>query len=121
MKKALAIIAVILLFASLSMYVYAEGPDTNQTKGISVYPDLSFSGITATCSADVTANYSDVVFVTMQLWRGSTLLSTWYDYGTGEVSMSEQKTVTSGYWYKVTVDAIINGVAQPTRSVSKYH
>jgi len=57
----------------------------------------------------------------MKLWRGATLLATWYGTGTWTLNMSKTKVVTSGYTYKLTADVKINGVAQPTVSVSKYH
>lgn len=101
---------------------YAKVPETDSINAVTITPTLSFSGDTAECQLTVrAANVTDSVSATMKLWRGSTLLASWTGSGTWILNMSKTKTVTSGYTYKLTADVKINGVAQPTVSVTKYH
>lgn len=85
-----------------------------------LYPNLTFSGTTATCTASVRAdNATDTISMTVKLWQGATCLKTWTASGTGSASLSKTTTVTRGKTYKLTVDATINGVAQPQQSVTR--
>ena len=77
-----------------------------------LYPSLTFSGTTATCIASVRGD-------NVKLWKGASCLKTWTSSGTGSVSLSKTATVTSGKTYKLTVNATINGVAQPQQSITR--
>lgn len=123
MKKRLltVLIALLLLFA-LPASTYAKIPEMDSIESITIQPSLSFDGNTAYCGLNATGNsYSDTVYATLKLWRGSTLLNTWYAYGTYQVIMDKTATVSYGYTYKLTADVIINGVARPTVTVTRYH
>ena len=85
-----------------------------------LYPSLTFSGPTATCIASVRGdNATDSISMTVKLWKGASCLKTWTSSGTGSVSLSKTATVTSGKTYKLTVNATINGVAQPQQSITR--
>ena len=85
-----------------------------------LYPNLTFSGTTATCTESVRAdNATDAVSMTVKLWQGASCLKTWTASGTGSASLSKTATVTKGKTYKLTVDAKINGVAQPQQSITR--
>lgn len=91
-----------------------------ETRAYRNFPSLSFSGTTANCSATVYGNdNSDTITVTMKLWDSGTCLKTWRDTGEGSVKLSETYGVSKGKTYKLTVDATINGLVQPTASVTK--
>ena len=81
---------------------------------------LSFSGTTANYSTVVRGNNtSDSISVTMKLWKGGSVIKTWSSSGSGKVSMSKTAAVKRGQTYKLTVNATINGVAQPQQSVTR--
>ncbi len=89
------------------------------TRSIGIVPRLSFAGTTANCSVIVTANSSeDDIELTVKLWRGSTCLETWNDSGSGYLTFKETANVTQGQTYSMTVDVIINGVAQESETIS---
>lgn len=84
----------------------------------SAFPNLTFSGTTATCTATVRGDKAnDQVSVTMKLWQGNTCLKTWTASGTRSVTLKEPATVSKGKTYKLTVDYTINGVQNPQKSV----
>lgn len=114
MKKVLSL--VLLLAIVFSVSAQAAGPE----RIIRMTPSISFSGTTATCSADIRGNTaSDTISCVVKLWRGNTCLNTWTASGTGRVTLERTRSVTRGETYKLTVDATVNGVAQPTKSVSR--
>lgn len=85
-----------------------------------LYPNLTFSGTTATCTASLrTDKASDAISMTVKLWQGTTCLKTWSTSGTGSVSLSKTATVSKGKTYKLTVDSKINGVAQSQQSITR--
>ena len=68
---------------------------------------------TASCMGSVVADKTtDSISVTMRLWKGNSCIATWNGTGSGTLMMNKTKAVTSGYSYKVTVDASVNGVKQ---------
>jgi len=112
-KRSLALILVIVLATTITA-------QAAQARLNHVIPMLSFSGTTANCEADVTANRtSDEIDVTMTLWQGNTPLKSWVTSGTGSVFLSKTYSVEKGKTYTLTVDATINGTAQARQSVSK--
>ena len=72
-----------------------------------------------TCSALIVGNAEDdEIEIVVKLWNGSSCIATWKDSGTGYVNFSKNKTVTENKEYKLTVDATINGKAQPRASIT---
>ena len=81
---------------------------------------LSFDGSKAVCAAWYIAdNTSDALDVTLSLYRGSTLVTSWSRTGTGAVSISERYGVQSGKTYTLILQYSVNGVAQPELSTTK--
>lgn len=112
MKKLTIIIALLLV---LAITVNAA------PRASTAYPSLSFSGTTANCGAVFTAdNTDDFISITLRLDHGSTNIATWYASGHGYVSLSKTATVTKGYTYTLTATYRVNGVYQPSASVSAY-
>lgn len=81
-------------------------------------PTLSFSGKTATCTYNLT-NYGKKIDITMELWRGSTLIDSWHKTGTSVISLNETCTVTRGLTYTLKVTGTCGGEAISSTSVTK--
>lgn len=108
-----------LLLALLMMLMIPMSAFADNMRLMRVTPQLSFNETTANCSVRVYAeNVADTITATVKLWDGGTCLETWYPSGTGSLSFSTTKAVTSGRQYKLTVDATINGVALTTVSTT---
>lgn len=91
-----------------------------QIRAGQLQPTLSFSGTTATCKAVVVAdNDADRISITVKLWDGAKIHSQWSTSGRGSINFRQTATVTRGKTYKLTVNATINGVAQPQQSVTR--
>ena len=89
---------------------------------VSVTPQITFSNYTATCYGEVDSDYAtDVITVTMALWRGTTKIDEWSDSGTGDVVLNESTSVTRYRTYRLVIDYTINGVPKPTVSIEKYY
>lgn len=106
-KRTVALLLVVVLILSVSVQATAK----IQT----ISPLLQFSGKTANCYVEVSADKAtDKIEITASLWRGSTCLETWTESGYEYVYLSESKTVSiSGVTYKLTADVTINGKALP--------
>ncbi len=113
MKKRICALTAVLILA-LSMSVSAVAPRITYT------PSLTFSGTTANCEVDISANsISDRITATVKLWHGSSCLETWSDSGTGYLFFSESyDDVEVGERYTMTVDYTVAGRSYPTLSVS---
>lgn len=86
----------------------------------SAYPDLTFNGTTATCTARITAeNPTDRITATMILYRGTHEVDRWVASGTGELSLSYPATVESGVTYRLLVRYSVNGVQQTAAETQK--
>ena len=112
MRKVAMSLAVIMVLL-LPMTAHAA------SRSIGIVPNLSFSGTTANCTVRVVADsFSHEIEATIKLWQGSTCVATWEEEGKGILSFSDTATVTKGKTYTLTVDAIVNDVAQPQASTS---
>lgn len=113
-KKVLALTLVLVL--TLSTVAQAAGPA--RTKRID--PTLSFGATTVTCTVVAQGNSpTDTVSVTAKLWTSGVCKGTWTGRGTGTVTVKGSRAITKGATYTLTADVTINGVAQPTKSVTK--
>lgn len=82
-------------------------------------PTLSFNGTTAECSALCKADAtSDRITATLTLYRGSTYIDSWSASGTYRVPVSGNHSVVSGKTYRLELNWRINGVLQPSVSVT---
>ena len=108
MKKIAFVLAVIFVL-SMPLSIQAAQP-----RAITVFPEISVNGTTATCTVRAIAdNMSEYLEATIRLYRGSTLIATWYEDGYGYINWTQTKTVLSGYTYKLTVDLTVDGDAVP--------
>ena len=115
MKKKVLVLVLVLAFA-FSAAAQAAGP----VRIIRTIPSISFNGTTVACKATVRANSeSDQVFVVVKLWSSGVCKGTWTGSGAGYAEASGSRTATNGATYTLKVDATINGVAQPTKSVTR--
>ena len=80
--------------------------------------DLSYSGTTANCQITVReANAS--IDVTMELYRGSTLVKSWSKSGTNRVSLNKTWTCISGQAYTLEADVTVNGISVNVTPITK--
>lgn len=113
MRKKVVALVLVLAFA---LGITAQAVDVLAARA---EPAISFSGTTATCKVTARGDKtSDTISVTAKLYQGSTCLKTWTASGTGLVTLRKTATVQKGKTYKLTADATINGVKQPTKSVT---
>lgn len=61
---------------------------------------------------------TDKIEVIVKLWQGSSCIATWNTSGTGYINFSRSKTVIKGGEYTLKADVTINGIKQPTASIS---
>lgn len=114
-KKALVLVFVLLLSMALPMSVAAAQPRT-----ISIIPELTIEGTTATCNVAATANNtSEHLRATIKLWREGTCISTWIAEGDGYIFFSKMyPVIPGGYTFKLTVDLTVDGVPFPQAYVT---
>ena len=110
MKKRVFAIALVIVLA-LTLAVSAA-----EMRAMRVKPTLSFSGTTAYCDVLV-SEANTYVEVTLELWRGSTLIDSWSASGLGRAVISETASVESGKSYHLEANGTIGGT--PFSAVSK--
>lgn len=81
-----------------------------------IQPILSFSGTTAYCSLSI-YEAGEPIEVTLELWRGSTLIDSWSASGLGRAVISETASVESGKSYHLEANGTIGDT--PFSAVSK--
>lgn len=111
-RRILLIAAVALLILSMS----AQAVESRVAGGV---PDLCFNGTTAKCSVTCKGEYpTDDVSVKLTLYQGNTFVQSWSGSGIYRVPVYGECTVKSGKPYKLVMTWSINGVSQPSVSVS---
>ena len=116
MKKISFVLALSLIL-SVPTTAYAAIPEDISPFVFRVYPQISFEGETATCTATVFGNKSDdSISITLTLWQEDVCIATWRASGTGYMQFTRTKEVTEGLQYKLSADVTINGIAKPTVS-----
>ena len=113
MKRILALIVVLAMVLASTAFA-----DPIEVKASIVTPSLAFSGTTAQCSVSV-SDAGKPIFVTMKLYQGSTLMSSWSKSGTGYVYLYKTKTVTKGKTYTLKVSGTINGAAFTAPTITR--
>lgn len=112
-KRFLVLLFVMVMLFSLS--AHAVSPRT-----IDIFPNITFVGTEATCTASITGDrLTDSISATMALKQGTRVIDEWSDSSSGILSMAGTADVSRRTTYTLTVDAIINGVAQPTVTISR--
>lgn len=89
-----------------------------EQRSAAVQPALSFSGRAAICECKV-SEYGKTIYVTMELWHGSTLVDSWTKNGVSSVLLNETCTVTRGYTYTLKVSGTCGGTAISPTSITK--
>ena len=103
----------VLIVMLMTQAVQAVEPRLNGTR-----PKLSFDGTTAVCQVTCRGKSSDEIDVTLTLYQGSTYVTSWSDSGTGHVSLTKERTVTSGKSYTLKLTYSINDAEQDPVSVT---
>lgn len=107
MRKIALVLAVIMVLMSLPVSAMAAEP-----RAISIVPGITFNGTTAICEVSIVGNnMSDDLAATIRLYRGNTVIATWFANGDGYIDFSRTKIVTAGYTYTLTVSLTYNGEA----------
>lgn len=105
---------------ALLMFVLPITANAATPRSIFIKPGISFDDDTANCTVSVTGNsMKDDIEVVVKLWQGNICIATWKTSGTGYVNFSKSKTVSTGVEYELTADVTINGIKQPTVSITR--
>ena len=105
MKKRLPVlILVVVLVIAFSVPVFAS------SKIPKARLELTLNGSTATCKMKVT-DLGKSINATMELWQGSTFITSWSASGYSVVNMSETYTITSGLTYTLKGYGTSGGVS----------
>lgn len=102
-RRIFAVALLVIVMSCLSIPTYAA------VQGAIINNDLSFSGTTAICWADVTQSGKSIS-ATLELWYGNNCLASWYATGNGDVNLGGTCLVTSGLEYTQVLSGTINGV-----------
>lgn len=114
MKTRSSILAVLLMFLLINS---ANAQEARINTG---YADITFSGTTANCYAEITGNSgSDKISATIELRCGNQSIRTWNRYtDSGRLMFSDTVGVTKGKTYELVVEYTVNGKAQSSFSDS---
>lgn len=109
----------VLTMALVLVLILGVSAQAAEIMSLRVEPSISFAGTMATCKATIQGEKEkDKISVTMKLWKSGKCLNTWMANGTGKVSLAKPVAVVRGTTYTLTVDAVVNGVAKPTKSTT---
>lgn len=108
----------ILAFFLLAILVLGLTAQAIEPRATNVYSSLTFSGTTATCKAEVTSARNDID-VSMELWQGGSLVSSWSGSKTGSISLSKTCRVTKGKTYTLKVYGTAGGSSFSASPVTK--
>ena len=87
---------------------------------IDYVPDIAFDGTEATCTVRITGdNATDSISATMTLKLGTRVIDQWEGSGFGVLRLEGVTGVSHRKTYTLAVDAIINGVEQPTVTIAR--
>ena len=112
-KRIFAMVSVLMLMLAIPAYAV-------QSRAPAVLPSLSFSGTTATCEVLATAdNYTDDIYLEIELWRGSVKIEDWTASGEGFIDFSETASAAKGNTYTLKVYAEIDNVEISPVSITK--
>lgn len=103
LRKCVALCVCILLLGSLSV-------NAIEIQSYMVSPSLSFTGTTANCKVTVNGMGKPIA-VTMQLWCGDEIISSWTKSGTSSVTISESCQVTRGAVYQLRISGTVGNTA----------
>ncbi len=106
----------------ISAMLLAVPVNAMKTRSIDAYYTLDFSNNTAICRCEISADSSsDWISVTMELWKGNTLLNSWSSSGSDSVLMEKTENVTRYQTYRLVINYTVNGIAQSPGETSRYY
>ncbi len=111
-KKILILILALVIIFSIAIPVFAASQYTTTQL------TLSLNGSTAVCKFKVT-DPGKYINATMELWQGSTFITSWSGSGTSIVNLSETYTITSGLTYTLKGYGTSGGVSFTAPDVTK--
>ena len=115
MKRMFVLLLIMALL--LSTAVYAVEP-----RGTINPPSLNISNSVATCTYRFSSdNSSDKVNVTLRLYRGQTLVTSWTGTGYGSIYMNKTYIAVSGATYQLTANVYVNDSLVGSNSTTKYY
>ena len=113
MKRIVTIVALLALVFTLPTFAA-------QQRSPAIFPGISFSGTTATCTVDVYAdNATDSIYLDAELWQGNTLVKSWSGSGQGDISSVRTATVTRGKAYTLKAYVTINNKDYPEVTITR--
>ena len=116
MKKRTIVIMLVMVLL-LSTVVYAMEPRYAVNP-----PNLNISNSVATCVYKYTADDADAkINVTLRLYRGQTLVTSWTGTGYGSIYMNKTYNAVSGATYQLTANVYVNDSLVGSNSTTKYY
>lgn len=112
LKKVLVILLVLILMLSLAGHVFAA------TQYVNAQLTLTLNGSTANCKLKV-LDAGKYINATMELWQGSTFITSWSASGYSVVNISETYPITSGLSYTLKGYGTSGGVSFTAPDVTK--
>ena len=107
------------ILAVLLMILLINTANAQEIRINSGYVDITFSGTTANCYAEISGNKaSDKISATIELRCGNQTIRTWNVSDDGSLSFYETVSVTKGKTYELVVECTVNGKAQSSFSDS---
>lgn len=116
MRRLIALMSVVVMVFVVSFPVMAA----NESAAL-VFPGLSFSGTTATCSLEVYAEHAtDAIVATVKLKHGNSVVKQWTNLtDIGILDFSDTAGVSHGETYTLQVTLTINGSPYPVADVTR--
>ena len=111
-RKTLILTLVVVLIIAFTIPVFAA------TRATKVNLSLSLNGSTATCNMYV-RDAGKYINATMELWQGSTFITSWTASGYSVVNMSETYPITSGLTYTLKGYGTSGGVSFTAPDVTR--
>lgn len=109
---------IVILVLALALLLGITIPVFASTLSVSSQLRLTLNGSTATCKFKVT-DPGKYINATMELWQGSTFITSWSASGYSIVNMSETYTITSGLTYTLKGYGTSGGVSFTAPDVTK--
>lgn len=111
-KKLVVLVLVLVLLFGITIPIFAS------TASVSSQLRFSINGTTATCKFKVT-DPGKYINATMELWQGSTFITSWSGSGYSIVNLSETYTVLSGVTYTLKGYGTSGGVSFTAPDITK--
>lgn len=108
-KRTVLIVCILIVAFSITAFAATEAVNA---------PTLMGSGGIASCKARITYS-GQSIDATLELYQGSTLITSWHKTGSSVVSFSETENYTSGLSYTLTISGTVNGIDFTPQSVTK--